>query len=115
MSGLSKIYINGNLIKETKQSKGQKLVQDWVANGIGKSFGDDTMHYVDEVYLYDKAIRQSEVQRLFLKCRFNKMVIHYGFQKQNKTKILDQSGLENDAVLNGGKIYLCFIVQCSVE
>ena len=32
------------------------------------------------------------------------MILHYGFQKGNKTNIADQSGLENNGILIGGKI-----------
>jgi len=39
---------------------------------------------------------------LFNRCSFNRMVLHFGFQKGNKTNISDQSGLENNAILIGG-------------
>ena len=103
VQGLSSIYINGALIKQTKQKKGQKLVQDWLVNGIGRSFGDDSMHYVDELYVFNRALKPVEVQALYDKCTFNRMVIHYGFQKGNNTLMLDQSGLQNDAIPIGGK------------
>ena len=109
--GLSSIYINGQLIKETKQKKGQKLVQDWLVNGIGRSFGDDSMHYVDELYIFNRAIKPAEVRALYDKCTFNRMVIHYGFQKGNNSLILDQSGLQNDAIPIEGQPISCFDIS----
>ena len=72
-------------------------------NGIGSSFGDDSIHYVDEVYMYDRALTSKEVRSLYNRCIFNRMVLHYGFQKGNKSIMFDQSGLENNGILIGGK------------
>ena len=114
MTGFSSIYINGALIKQTKQKKGQKLVQDWLVNGIGRSFGDDSMHYVDELYIFNRALKPVEVQALYEKCIFNRMVIHYGFQKGNNSLLLDQSGLQNDAIPIGGKP-LCLVSDSNTD
>ena len=61
------------------------------------------MHYIDELYIFNRALKPIEVQALYHKCTFNRMVIHYGFQKGNNSLILDQSGLQNDAIPIGGK------------
>lgn len=102
--GLARIYINGNLEQEQQQNRGQKLAKNWLVNGIGSNFGDDSLHYVDEVFIYDRALSNSEIRTLFNRCSFNRMVLHFGFQKGNKTNISDQSGLENNAILIGGNI-----------
>ncbi|XP_047129064.1 uncharacterized protein LOC100201907 isoform X1 [Hydra vulgaris] len=101
-SGLARIYINGELEQEQTQRKGEKLSKDWLVNGIGTGFGDDSLHYADEVLIYDRALTQSEIKMLFNRCTFNRMILHFGFQKGNKTSISDQSGLDNDAILVGG-------------
>ncbi len=111
LTGLSRVYINGALVKQTQQPKGQKLVQDWLANGVGKSFGDDSMHYVDEIYIFNRALQEAEVKAIYDKCSFNRMVIHYGFQKGNNSVINDQSGLENDAILVGGMLWFYLILD----
>lgn len=101
--GLARIYINGDLEEELQQRKGAKLAKNWLVNGIGSTFGDDSLHYVDEVMIYDRALTNSEVRMLFNRCMFNRMVLHFGFQKGNKTNINDQSGLENNGILIGGE------------
>ena len=68
------------------------------------------MHYVDELYIFNRALKPVEVQMLYHKCTFNRMVIHYGFQKGNNSLILDQSGLQNDAIPIGGKDWLIQLI-----
>ena len=82
---------------------GKKLPQNWLVNGIGADFGDDSMHYVDELLVYDRALNTSEVRSLANRCIFNRMVLHFGFQNGNKTNVNDQSGLDNNGILTGGK------------
>ena len=67
-------------------------------------FGDDNLIAIDEVYLFSRALSETEVRYLYDDCEFNRMVLHYGFQKINRTAgvVFDQSGLNNDAVLKGG-------------
>ena len=104
VTGLARIYINGNLEQEQQQNRGEKLAKNWLVNGIGANFGDDSLHYVDDVIIYDRALTNAEVRMLYNHCTFNRMILHYGFQKGNKTNIADQSGLENNGILIGGKI-----------
>ena len=100
--GLARIYVNGDLEQEEQQSVGRKLESDWLENGIGSLFGDDSLRYVDDFFIYDRALKSNEVRALFNRCVFNRMIFHYGFQKGNKTIINDQSGLENTGILKGG-------------
>lgn len=103
VSGLARIYVNGEIEEEQQQKKGGKLEKNWLVNGVGSSFGDDSLRYVDELLIYDRALSSSEVRTLFNRCVFNRMVLHYGFQKGNASNLIDQSGLHNDAKLIGGK------------
>jgi len=96
--------VNGDLEQEEQQLAGGKLESDWLENGIGSLFGDDSLRYVDEFYIYDRALKSNEVRSLFNRCVFNRMIFHYGFQKGNDTIIIDQSGLENNGILKAGNI-----------
>ena len=95
--------MDGEIEEEEQQKKGGKLEKNWLVNGVGSSFGDDSLRYVDELLIYDRALTASEVRTLFNRCVFNRMVLHYGFQKGNDSNLVDQSGLHNDAKLIGGK------------
>lgn len=102
--GLARIYVNGDLTQEEQQGPSQTLLEtNWLENGIGSLFGDDSLRYVDEFYIYDRALKSNEVRSLFNRCTFNRMIFHYGFQKGNNSIIFDQSGLENSGVMKSGK------------
>ena len=112
-SGLARIYINGDLEQEQQQNRGQRLAKNWLVNGIGSNFGDDSLHYVDEVVIYNRALTNSEIRMLSNRCMFNRMILHFGFQKGNKTNINDQSGLENNGILIDGKRNKTFLLFVS--
>lgn len=101
--GLARIYINGVLERESQQFDVARLPQNWLVNGIGSQFGDDSMQLVDELFIYDRALNISEIRTLVNRCVFNRMIFHYGFANGNKTNTNDQSGLENDGILTGGR------------
>eukprot|EP00111_Clytia_hemisphaerica_P016329 TCONS_00048354-protein len=102
IKGVARIYVNGDLEQEEQQAPIEKLESDWLENGIGSLFGDDSLRYVDEFYIYDRALKSNEVRSLFNRCVFNRMIFHYGFQKGNNSIIYDQSGLENNAIMKSG-------------
>lgn len=95
--------MNGEIEEEQQQKEGGKLEKSWLVNGVGKTFGDDSLRYVDELLIYDRPLSSSEIRSLYNRCVFNRMVFHYGFQKGNISNLIDQSGLHNDAKLIGGK------------
>ena len=101
--------MNGDLTQEQQQRPTGTLETDWLENGIGSLFGDDSLRYVDEFYIYDRALKSSEVRSLFNRCVFNRMVFHYGFQKGNNSIIYDQSGLENNGVMKSGNLLLALL------
>ena len=105
-NGIARVYVNGKLISETVGKKNKGLPDDFTATGIGQKFGDKFISFLDDVFMFDRVISPAEVRMLYKKCEFNRMVLHFGFQKANTTahQVMDQSGLENNATLEGGKI-----------
>lgn len=105
--GIARVYVNGKLISETVGKKNKGLPDDFTATGIGEKFGDKFISFLDDVYMFDRVISPAEVKVLYRKCEFNRMVLHFGFQKVNTTthQVMDQSGLDNNATLDGGKKY----------
>ena len=103
--GIARVYVNGKLISETVEKKNQGLPEDFTATGIGQKFGDKFISFLDDVFMFDRVISPAEVRVLYRKCEFNRMVLHFGFQKVNTTtkQLMDQSGLDNNATINGGK------------
>ncbi|XP_078359064.1 uncharacterized protein LOC144643627 isoform X2 [Oculina patagonica] len=102
--GIARVYVNGKLISETVGKKNKGLPDDFTATGIGQKFGDKFISFLDDVFMFDRVISPAEVRVLYKKCEFNRMVLHFGFQKVNTTthQVMDQSGLENNATLDGG-------------
>ncbi|XP_022790461.1 uncharacterized protein LOC111329957 isoform X2 [Stylophora pistillata] len=102
--GIARVYVNGKLISETVGKKNKGLPDDFTATGIGQKFGDKFISFLDDVFMFDRVITPAEVKMLYKKCEFNRMVLHYGFQKANVTthQVMDQSGLDNNATLEGG-------------
>lgn len=107
--GIARVYVNGKLISETVGKKNKGLPDDFTATGIGQKFGDKFISFLDDVFMFDRVISPAEVRVLYKKCEFNRMVLHFGFQKVNTTthQVMDQSGLDNNATLDGGKKYNC--------
>ena len=105
--GIARVYVNGKLISETVGKKNKGLPDDFTATGIGEKFGDKFISFLDDVFMFDRVISPAEVKVLYRKCEFNRMVLHFGFQKVNTTthQVMDQSGLDNNATLDGGKKY----------
>lgn len=105
--GIARVYVNGKLISETVGKKNKGLPDDFTATGIGEKFGDKFISFLDDVFMFDRVISPAEVKVLYRKCEFNRMVLHFGFQKINTTthQVMDQSGLDNNATLDGGKKY----------
>lgn len=103
-TGVTRIYIDGELKIEKINEEEKSLPADFTPAGIGPEFGDRSLMAVDEVYLLSRALSSREVKALYNDCEFNRMVVHYGFQKVNKTTgiVYDQSGQHNDALLQGG-------------
>ena len=105
--GIARVYVNGKLISETVGKKNKGLPDDFTATGIGEKFGDKFISFLDDVFMFDRVISPAEVRVLYRKCEFNRMVLHFGFQKVNTTthQVMDQSGLDNNATLDGGTEY----------
>lgn len=103
--GIARVYVNGKLISETVGKKNQGLPDDFTATGIGEKFGDKFISFLDDVYMFDRVISAAEVKALYRKCEFNRMVLHFGFQKVNTTtrQVMDQSGLDNNATFDSGE------------
>ena len=103
--GVARVYVNGKLISETVGKKNKGLPDDFTATGIGEKFGDKFISFLDDIYMFDRVITPAEVKILYRKCEFNRMVLHFGFQKVNTTthQVMDQSGLDNNATIDSGK------------
>ena len=104
-TGIARVYVNGKLTSETVGKTNKGLPDDFTATGIGQKFGDKFISFLDDVFMFDRVISPAEVRMLYRKCEFNRMVLHFGFQKVNMTthQLMDQSGLDNNATINGGK------------
>jgi hypothetical protein len=104
-TGITRIYVDGELKTEKVNRRQETIPADFTPAGIGPEFGDENLIAVDEVYMFARALDPREVRTLYDDCEFNRMVLHYGFQKINSTAALvfDQSGLHNDGRLQGGK------------
>lgn len=104
-TGVARIYVNGKLKLEKVGKKNDGLPQDFTSTGIGRKFGDSHVKFLDDVYMFDRVISPEEVTALYKKCEFNRMILHYGFQHWNGTthRLDDQSGLQNNATIKGGK------------
>lgn len=104
-TGITRIYVDGELKTEKVNKRESAIPADFTPAGIGSKFGDDNLIAVDEVYMFAKALGDKEVRALYDDCEFNRMVLHYGFQKINRTAgvVFDQSGLNNNAELRGGR------------
>lgn len=91
----SQIYING------KKVSGRSTMTPNLA-GVTLAFLDASLQYLDELYIYDQVLSPGDIEKLFEKCKFNSMVLHYGFSHKNLNQVPDQSGIGNDAMLTGG-------------
>ena len=104
-TGVARIYINGKLVHEQVGKSNSGLPQDFTTSGIGRKFGDKYVAYVDDVYMFNRVVSAAAVRALYDKCQFNRMILHYGFQKVNmslpSSQLEDQSGLGNNATLKG--------------
>ena len=113
-TGVSRVYVDGNLLSERVGRKNKGLPQDFTAAGLGHKFGDEFIAFLDDVYMFDRVISPEEVKVLYKKCEFNRMVLHFGFQRVNTSRptlqLQDQSGLENSASIAGGKPVLLLLL-----
>lgn len=104
-TGITRIYVDGELKTERVNQQEDTIPADFTPAGIRPAFGDDSLIAVDEVYMFATALDPSEVRTLYDNCEFNRMVVHYGFQKINRSSgvVFDQSGLHNNADVYGGR------------
>ena len=102
-TGITRIYVDGELKTEKVNRRQDSIPADFTPAGIGPEFGDENLIAVDEVYMFARALNPREVRTLYDECEFNRMVLHYGFNKINSSAALvfDQSGSHNDGQLQG--------------
>lgn len=72
-TGEAKVYINGQLASRTTGSG--DLSQDWGSKAeIGSTMKDRTLDgFVDEFYLFTKALTQNEISVLVQACSYGKI------------------------------------------
>ena len=89
--------------------------QDWAGRiSIGKSYDkassgqwieqNQLFGVIDEFYLFERALKQSEITLLAQTCNYHRVVAHYGFELFNGKTVYDQSGLANNGLAVNGTL-----------
>ncbi|XP_046845785.1 uncharacterized protein LOC124439570 [Xenia sp. Carnegie-2017] len=104
-TGTAQIFVDGKLNKEEVKDAGVLLSTDWEQYaGIGSEEGEKAMQgYIDEFYIFNKTLKELEIQNLISKCTGAKsnVILQLTFEKNMGNISLDTSGMQNDVTIVG--------------